>query len=55
MLFQGTFDTELYRCVRDLLHEEAESGLANERAWDELEDRVHLHRSPRPISLAVGS
>jgi anaerobic magnesium-protoporphyrin IX monomethyl ester cyclase len=55
MLFQGTFDTILYRRVRDILHEEVESGTASESAWDDLEDRVHLHRSPRPISLAVGS
>ena len=55
MLFQGTFDTELYRRVRDILHEEVESGFVNEGAWNDLEDRVHLHRSPRPISLAVGS
>jgi anaerobic magnesium-protoporphyrin IX monomethyl ester cyclase len=54
MLFQGTFDTALYRDVRDILHEEAENGLANNEAWDELEDRVHLHRSPEPVSLAVG-
>ena len=54
MLFQGTFDTALYRHVRDILHEEAESGRADDAAWDELEDRVHLHRSPEPISLAVG-
>ena len=55
MLFQGTFDTELYRRVRDILHDEVESGIVNEGAWNDLEDRVHLHRSPRPISLAVGS
>ena len=55
MLFQGTFDTALYRHVRDILHDEAETGLADDAAWDELEDRVHLHRSPEPISLAVGS
>jgi anaerobic magnesium-protoporphyrin IX monomethyl ester cyclase len=55
MLFQGTFDSDLYRRVRDILHEEVESGCLNNDAWDELEDRVHLHRSPRPVSLAVGS
>jgi anaerobic magnesium-protoporphyrin IX monomethyl ester cyclase len=55
MLFQGTFDTELYRRVRNILHDEVERGLVDDGAWDELEERVHLHRSPRPISLAVGS
>jgi anaerobic magnesium-protoporphyrin IX monomethyl ester cyclase len=54
MLFQGTFDTELYRRVRDILHDEVESGWGDDAAWDELEDRVHLHRSPEPVSLAVG-
>jgi anaerobic magnesium-protoporphyrin IX monomethyl ester cyclase len=53
MLFQGTYDSDLYRRVRDILHDEAESGKLNEEAWDELEDRVHLHRSPQPVSLAV--
>jgi anaerobic magnesium-protoporphyrin IX monomethyl ester cyclase len=55
MLFQGTFDTELYRRVRDILHDEVESGTADHGAWDDLENRVHLHRSPSPISLAVGT
>ena len=55
MLFQGTFDSDLYRRVRDILHEEVETGRANHDAWCELEDRVHLHRSPRPVSLAVGT
>jgi anaerobic magnesium-protoporphyrin IX monomethyl ester cyclase len=55
MLFQGTFDTELYRRVRDILHQENESGFFDEDAWDELERRVHLHRSPEPIELAVGT
>lgn len=55
MLFQGTFDSDLYRRVRDILHEEVEGGHRNEGAWDDLEDRVHLHRSPRPVSLAVGT
>ena len=54
MLFQGTFDTELYRRVRDILHREVETGIVDQEAWDELEDRVDLHRSPRPIRLAVG-
>lgn len=55
MLFQGTFDTELYRHVRDIMHREVESGLVDDSDWDELERRVHLHRSPEPIELAVGT
>ncbi|HJP68754.1 MAG TPA: hypothetical protein VJ846_07615, partial [Sphingomicrobium sp.] len=54
MLFQGTFDTELYRRVRDILHREVDTRIVDHEAWDELERRVDLHRSPRPIRLAVG-
>jgi anaerobic magnesium-protoporphyrin IX monomethyl ester cyclase len=55
MLFQGTFDTELYRRVRDILHDEVERGFEDDAAWDELEERVELHRSPQPVGLAVGT
>jgi anaerobic magnesium-protoporphyrin IX monomethyl ester cyclase len=55
MLFQGTFDTDLYRRVRDILHREVESGFADDLPWNALEDRVHLHRSPEPLHLAVGT
>ncbi|HEY7958917.1 MAG TPA: radical SAM protein [Sphingomicrobium sp.] len=55
MLFQGTFDSDLYRHVRDILHQEVESGLPDHDAWEELEERVHLHRSPEPFNLAVGT
>ena len=55
MLFQGTFNTELYRHVRDIMHREVESGFFDDGAWEELEQRVHLHRSPEPIELAVGT
>jgi anaerobic magnesium-protoporphyrin IX monomethyl ester cyclase len=54
MLFQGTFDTALYRRVRDILHAEVELGFADNGAWDDLEQRADLHRSPQPIGLAVG-
>jgi anaerobic magnesium-protoporphyrin IX monomethyl ester cyclase len=54
MLFQGTFDSNLYRQVRNILHAEVETGLADDAAWDELEDRVDQHRSPRPVGLVVG-
>lgn len=55
MLFQGTFDSDLYRRVRDILHQEVDSGRPHAAVWDELAERVELHRSPRPIGLAVGS
>jgi hypothetical protein len=41
--------------VRNILHEEVESGVADNARWDELEERVDLHRSPQPICLAVGT
>jgi len=53
MLFQGAFDTALYRKVRDLLHREVDNGSADDAAWDRLEADVHLHRSPSPSSLAI--
>jgi anaerobic magnesium-protoporphyrin IX monomethyl ester cyclase len=53
MLFQGTYDTALYRKVRDLLHREVDSRRADDAAWDRLEADVHLHRSPSPSSLAM--
>ena len=53
MLFQGTYDTALYRKVRDLLHREVDNGSADDAAWDRLEADVHLHRSPSPSSLAI--
>ena len=55
MLFQGTFDSDLYRRVRDILHEEVENGFADNVSWNALEDRVHLHRSPEPLHFAVGT
>ena len=55
MLFQGTFDTELYRRARDIMHREVESGFHDDDAWGELKERVHLHRSPEPVELAVGT
>jgi anaerobic magnesium-protoporphyrin IX monomethyl ester cyclase len=55
MLFQGTFDSDLYRRVRDILHQELERGFADDLAWVALEDRVPLHRSPEPLHLAVGA
>lgn len=53
MLFEGTYDTALYRKVRDLLHHEVDSGRPDDAAWGRLEADVHLHRSPSPSSLAI--
>ena len=55
MLFQGTYDTAFYRKVRDLLHEEVETGERDEETWAQLSEQAHFHRSPRPFRLAVGA
>lgn len=55
MLFQGTYNTAFYRKIRDLLHEEVETGEQDEEAWTRLSEQAHFHRSPRPFRLAVGA
>ena len=55
MLFQGTYDTALYRKVRDMLHREVETKRFDDEAWARLEAQAHLHRSPHPSSLALGA
>lgn len=54
MLFQGTFDTDFYRQIRDLLHEEVDTRKANPDAWARLAAAAELHRSPAPLSTASG-
>jgi anaerobic magnesium-protoporphyrin IX monomethyl ester cyclase len=55
MLFQGTFETAFYRRIRDLLHREVETGQADERGWDLLEEEAHANRSPAPMCVAAGA
>ena len=55
MLFQGAYDTALYRKVRDILHREVETLRFDDEAWARLEALAHLHRSPHPSSLALGA
>jgi anaerobic magnesium-protoporphyrin IX monomethyl ester cyclase len=52
MLFRGTYSTEFYRSVRDLLHHEARAGRADDTGWRTLEDDERAHRSAQP-SLAA--
>lgn len=54
MLFQGTFDTDFYRKVRDLLHAEIDSGMADSIGWSRLAAAAEGHRSPAPFQLAAG-
>jgi len=63
MLFQGAFTTELYRKVRDLLHEEAITARIENKEdrtqrrkrltqrWDTLGNALDQHRSASPTTL----
>jgi anaerobic magnesium-protoporphyrin IX monomethyl ester cyclase len=51
MLFRGRYSTEFYRRVRDALHEEVESGVADDFRWAELTREADAER--RPGSLAA--
>jgi anaerobic magnesium-protoporphyrin IX monomethyl ester cyclase len=68
MMFQGTYKSEFYRAVRDLLHGEVSlhTGAASahdgahgearrslEGRWQELLAREHEYRSPRPAAAAA--
>ncbi|HEY4125734.1 MAG TPA: radical SAM protein [Rhizomicrobium sp.] len=55
MLFEGTYDTEFYRMVRDVLHDEARSGTRNDCRWALLARDGVKHRSGNPALLATGS
>ena len=52
MLFQGTFDTQFYRKIRNLLHEEVDGQRILPAAWQRLESQLDSHRSPTPLKLA---
>lgn len=45
MLFSGTYVTEFYKRVRDLLHEEARSGRTQDAEWRELERHEAEYRA----------
>lgn len=51
MLFQGTFDTEFYRMVRDALHAEVPHGTAGDLRWHDLSRRAPRHRSAAPMRM----
>lgn len=51
MLFQGTFDTDFYRLVRDALHAEVPQGVGGDLRWHDLARRAAQHRSPAPIRM----
>jgi len=55
MLFEGTYGTDFYRMVRDLLHDEVRSGGPDDRRWARLAYEGLKHRSANPVLLAAGS
>jgi len=55
MLFQGTYDTEFYRAVRDVLHHEVASGQRDDVRWARLGHEGANHRSANPVRLAMRS
>jgi anaerobic magnesium-protoporphyrin IX monomethyl ester cyclase len=70
MMFQGTFDTDFYRCFRDLLHEQVELGrpggapapdahaptsLALQQRWARLIASAPHHHPPQAVPAALAS
>ena len=52
MLFQGTYDTEFYRMVRDLLHQEVRTGQRDDLGWSQLACAVPAHRTRDALEIA---
>ena len=52
MLFHGTYGATFYRLLRDLLHDEVRTGLADQRAWSALERDEWAYRSAEPMAAA---
>jgi len=52
MLFQGTYDTEFYRMVRDVLHDEVRTGQFDDGPWQGLQREEPDHRCSNPVRLA---
>ena len=56
MMFQGTYSTDFYREIRDLLHQEVNARVESRQPpaggfdglWDALERREAVHRSTEP-------
>jgi anaerobic magnesium-protoporphyrin IX monomethyl ester cyclase len=55
MLFQGTYRSDFYRMVRDILHDEVRTGVPDDGRWAALAVRGAACRSERPVLLATGS
>lgn len=53
MLFQGTYTTDLYRQIRDLLHDEVRTRTPNAAAWNASAMAADGFRSERPSLIVV--
>lgn len=51
MLFQGTYTTEFYRILRDVLHDEARTRQRDDARWAALAESEPVYRSPAPSSV----
>ncbi|HEY4218303.1 MAG TPA: radical SAM protein [Gemmatimonadaceae bacterium] len=54
MLFHGTFTTPFYRELRDALHDEVRTGVADDARWLALEMEGAVQRSPAPLVAVDG-
>jgi len=54
MLFRGTYSSEFYRQLRDVMHEEVRTGELNDMRWTELAKAEWSSRSPEPLVVASG-
>ena len=52
MLFRGTYRSEFYRQLRDVVHEEVRTGIPNDIRWAELANVESSQRSPEPLVAA---
>jgi anaerobic magnesium-protoporphyrin IX monomethyl ester cyclase len=55
MLFQGTYNTQFYRLVRDILHDEVRLSRRDDCRWARLGHEGSRHQSENPVLLATGS
>jgi anaerobic magnesium-protoporphyrin IX monomethyl ester cyclase len=55
MLFEGTYNTDFYRAVRDVLHDEVRSTGRSDVRWAHLARDGAKHRSANPMMFAAGS
>jgi anaerobic magnesium-protoporphyrin IX monomethyl ester cyclase len=52
MLFQGTYNTEFYRMIRDVLHDEVRTCHFDDGPWQRLQEQEASHRCSNPVRLA---